>query len=191
MSAREVGFPDGVVNVVTGSGADVGARFAADPRVDVIALTGDSATGRTLMAAGAPTLKRLHLELGGKAPLVVLDDADLDDAVNGAAFGCFANSGQICMSTERLIVDHKIADEFVRKFANVVTVLHLGRVLSEAMPNSRQPTVQSKILRSEPDALGNVTVLVTHSADGTIYFDAAGYPGRTLGLPAMLGVKTP
>jgi hypothetical protein len=62
----------------------------------------------------------------------------------------------------------------------------VGRVLNEAMPNGRQPMVQSKILRSEPDALGNITVLVTQSADGTVYFDAAGYPGRTLGLPAML-----
>ncbi len=58
------------------------------------------------------------LELGGKAPLVMLDDADLDDAVNAAAFGCFANSGQICMSTERIIVDQKIADDFVKKFAD-------------------------------------------------------------------------
>jgi benzaldehyde dehydrogenase (NAD) len=66
----------------------------------------------------AKYLKPVVLELGGKAPLVILDDADLDDAVNGAAFGAFANSGQICMSTERIIVDQKIADEFVKKFGD-------------------------------------------------------------------------
>jgi hypothetical protein len=71
--------------------------------------------GKLIAMTCAKYLKPVVLELGGKAPLVVLDDADIEDAVNGAAFGCFANSGQICMSTERIIVDQKIADEFVRR----------------------------------------------------------------------------
>ena len=85
--AREVGFPDGVVNVITGPGPQIGAQFATDPRIDIITLTGDSATGRQLMAASAPTLKRLHLELGGKAPLVIFDDADVENAARGALIG--------------------------------------------------------------------------------------------------------
>jgi benzaldehyde dehydrogenase (NAD) len=88
----------------------------------------------------AKYLKPVVLELGGKAPLVVLDDADIDDAVNGAAFGCFANSGQICMSTERIIVDQKIADEFVKKFADKASNLPLGD------PRKPEPVVLGSVI---------------------------------------------
>jgi benzaldehyde dehydrogenase (NAD) len=85
-------------------------------------------------------LKPAVLELGGKAPMVILDDADIDDAVNGAAFGCFANSGQICMSTERIIVDKKIADEFVKKFAAKAKALPLGD------PRKPEPVVLGSVI---------------------------------------------
>ena len=88
--------------------------------------TGSTKVGKIIAATCARYLKPVVLELGGKAPMVVLDDADLDDAVNGAAFGCFANSGQICMSTERIIVDQKIADDFVKKFGDKARNLPVG-----------------------------------------------------------------
>jgi betaine-aldehyde dehydrogenase len=124
--AREAGFPEGVVNVVTGPGAAIGAQLAADPRVDIIALTGDSATGRTLMAAGAPTLKRLHLELGGKAPLVVFADADIEATARGAVAGAFVNAGQDCTAATRLYIEEKIYDRLVARVAELAATIRLG-----------------------------------------------------------------
>ena len=117
---REAGLPHGVVNVVTNAPADaakVVETLIAHPAVRRINFTGSTKVGRIIAETAARYLKPVLLELGGKAPMVILDDADLDEAVKAAAFGCFANMGQICMSTERLIVDEKIADAFVEKFA--------------------------------------------------------------------------
>lgn len=126
---QEAGFPAGVVNYVTNAPADaaeVVEAMVAHPAVRRVNFTGSTKVGKLVAMTCAKYLKPVVLELGGKAPLVVLDDADLDDAVNAAAFGCFANSGQICMSTERLVVDAKIADDFVRKFAAKARALPLG-----------------------------------------------------------------
>ncbi|WP_296558078.1 aldehyde dehydrogenase [Pigmentiphaga sp.] len=116
---NEAGFPAGVVNFVTNAPADAGAvveAAIAHPAVRRVNFTGSTRVGRIIAQTCARYLKPVVLELGGKAPLVILDDADLDAAVNAAAFGAFANSGQICMSTERIIVDDKIADDFVARF---------------------------------------------------------------------------
>ena len=88
--------------------------------------TGSSRVGKIIAKKCAEHLKPVLLELGGKSPLVVLDDADLDEAVNAAAFGAFANQGQICMSTERIVVDEKVADEFVERFAAKAKSLTVG-----------------------------------------------------------------
>ncbi|MFM5925204.1 MAG: aldehyde dehydrogenase [Novosphingobium sp.] len=116
----EAGFPDGVVNLVTNAPADaadvVGALIDA-PQVKRINFTGSTGVGRIIARRAADNLKPCLLELGGKAPLVVLDDADLDEAVKAAAFGAFMNQGQICMSTERIIVVESVADEFARRFS--------------------------------------------------------------------------
>ena len=124
--AREIGFPDGVLNVVTGPGAEIGALFAADPRIDLIALTGDSATGRWLMAAAAPTLKRLHLELGGKAPFVVFDDAEIEVAARGAVIGAFVNAGQDCTAATRVYAARAIYDQLVARIAELTRAIRLG-----------------------------------------------------------------
>jgi betaine-aldehyde dehydrogenase len=108
---REAGIPDGVVNVVTGDGA-AGARLAAHPAVDMVSFTGSTGVGRAVMAAGTPTLKRVSLELGGKNPLVVMPDADLDAAADAAVFGAMFNQGECCNSASRLLIDESIADEF-------------------------------------------------------------------------------
>lgn len=126
---QEAGFPPGVVNYVTNAPADAAAvveAMVAHPAVRRVNFTGSTKVGKLVAMTCAKYLKPVVLELGGKAPLVVLDDADLADAVNAAAFGCFANSGQICMSTERLVVDAKIADDFVRMFAAKARSLPLG-----------------------------------------------------------------
>lgn len=126
---NEAGFPDGVVNFVTNAPADAGPvveAMVAHPAVRRVNFTGSTRVGKIIAATCAKYLKPAVLELGGKAPLVILDDADLDDAVNAAAFGAFANSGQICMSTERIIVDEKIADQFVARLTEKAKNLPLG-----------------------------------------------------------------
>ena len=126
---QEAGLPRGVVNYITNAPADAGAvveAIVAHPAVRRINFTGSTKVGRIIAQTCAKYLKPVVLELGGKAPLVILDDADLDAAVNGAAFGAFMNSGQICMSTEHIIVDEKIADDFVARLAAKASKLPLG-----------------------------------------------------------------
>jgi acyl-CoA reductase-like NAD-dependent aldehyde dehydrogenase len=116
----EAGFPEGVVNVVTNAPADAGEVVGAlidAPEVKRINFTGSTGVGKIIAKRAAEHLKPCLLELGGKAPLIVLEDADLDEAVKAAAFGAFMNQGQICMSTERLIVVDAVADAFAEKFA--------------------------------------------------------------------------
>ena len=117
---HEAGVPKGVVNVVTNAAPDAAAVVEAlivHPAVKRINFTGSTRVGRIIAETAARHLKPVLLELGGKAPLIVLDDADLDAAVDAAAFGAFMNQGQICMSTERIIVDEAVADVFVEKLA--------------------------------------------------------------------------
>jgi benzaldehyde dehydrogenase (NAD) len=126
---QEAGLPKGVVNFVTNAPADAGAvveAMIAHPAVRRVNFTGSTHVGRIIAQTCATHLKPAVLELGGKAPLLVLADADIDAAVDGAAFGAFANSGQICMSTERIIVDETIADAFVAKLAAKAASLPLG-----------------------------------------------------------------
>ncbi len=140
---QEAGFPPGVVNYVTNAPQDAGVvveAMIAHPAVRRVNFTGSTKVGRIIAMTCAKYLKPAVLELGGKAPLVVLDDADIDDAVNGAAFGSFANSGQICMSTERIIVDEKIADVFVKKFAEKAKNLPVGD------PRKPEPVVLGSVI---------------------------------------------
>jgi len=114
------GLGDGVANVITNAPKDASAvveALIAHKAVRRISFTGSTRVGRLVAEIAARHLKPVLLELGGKAPLVILDDADLDEAVKAAAFGAFANQGQICMSTERILVDEKVADTFAQKFA--------------------------------------------------------------------------
>lgn len=126
---QEAGFPVGVVNFITNAPQDAGAvveAMVAHPAVRRVNFTGSTHVGRLVAQTCAKYLKPVVLELGGKAPFVVLDDADLDAAVNGAIFGSFANSGQICMSTERIVVEDAIADAFVEKLAVRAQALPMG-----------------------------------------------------------------
>ena len=126
---QDAGLGDGVVNVISNAPADAPAiveRLIANPAVRRVNFTGSTHVGRIVAGLAARHLKPALLELGGKAPFLVLDDADLDAAVAAAAFGAYFNQGQICMSTERLIVDSKVADAFIAKLAAKVATLRAG-----------------------------------------------------------------
>ncbi len=126
---QDAGLGDGVVNVVTNAPEDAPAiveRLIANPAVRRVNFTGSTRVGRIVGELSARHLKPAVLELGGKAPLLVLEDADLDAAVAAAAFGAYFNQGQICMSTERLLVDSRIADAFVERLAAKVRTLKAG-----------------------------------------------------------------
>lgn len=122
----EAGLPEGVLNIVTGTGAEAGAALSAHPDVDKIVFTGSTATGQAIARAATGTLKRVNLELGGKSPVIVCNDADIDKAVPVAAMSVFANSGQICIAGSRLFVQRDIHDTFVARVADYAKTLRLG-----------------------------------------------------------------
>jgi acyl-CoA reductase-like NAD-dependent aldehyde dehydrogenase len=109
----EVGFPAGVVNIVTGFGDPAGKTLALHPDVDKISFTGSTVVGKSIVAAAAGNLKRVALELGGKSPVIVFPDADLERAIGGAADGIFRNSGQVCVAGSRLFVHKSVFDKVV------------------------------------------------------------------------------
>jgi betaine-aldehyde dehydrogenase len=124
--ALEAGLPAGVLNVVTGPGAEIGAALCRHPGVDMVSLTGDTATGSRVMEQAAPTVKRLHLELGGKAPFIVFEDADLDAAVQGAVVGGYVNCGQDCTAATRVYVQKARFEQFMGAFVAAVKRIRVG-----------------------------------------------------------------
>jgi acyl-CoA reductase-like NAD-dependent aldehyde dehydrogenase len=124
--ALEAGVPEGVLNVVTGSRSGLGALLVDHPAVDKIAFTGSTQTGRTVAAAAAKTLKRVTLELGGKSPSVVFDDAGVDAAIAGALYGVYYNAGQCCEARSRILLHAPIYDRFVDGFAQKAQRLRVG-----------------------------------------------------------------
>jgi len=124
--AEECGLPPGVLNVVTGEGPEVGARLASHPDVDKVAFTGSTEVGREIMRLASGTVKKVTLELGGKSPNIVLDDADVQTAVDGALFGCWLYSGQACESVTRLLLPEALHDEFVARLIERAETLKIG-----------------------------------------------------------------
>jgi acyl-CoA reductase-like NAD-dependent aldehyde dehydrogenase len=125
----EAGLPDGVLNIVThapGGAPEIGAELVSNPHVRRLNFTGSTETGRKLAEDCGRHLKRIVLELGGQNPLIVLADADVEYAVNAAAFGAFLHQGQICMSTRRIVVERAISDEFVRRLTEKVSAMKVG-----------------------------------------------------------------
>ncbi len=123
---QEAGVPDGVINLVNGTGESAGAALAAHPGVDKIAFTGSTEVGRMIVRAAAADLKKVTLELGGKSPVVVFDDADLEQAIPGAARACFFLQGQNCMAGTRLFVHEKVHDRVVEGVAAIARAMKLG-----------------------------------------------------------------
>jgi len=127
---EEAGFPKGVVNVVTGFGKDVGSPLTTHPLVRKVAFTGSDATGRAINEVAAKTFKRVTLELGGKSPNIVFDDANIEDAVNGAVSGIFAATGQTCIAGSRLLLQESIHDEFMEKLIALAKTARMGNPMS-------------------------------------------------------------
>ncbi|HEY8294536.1 MAG TPA: aldehyde dehydrogenase family protein, partial [Micrococcaceae bacterium] len=123
---REAGVPAGAANLVTGPGPDVGAVLSSDPGVDLVSFTGGLATGKLIMAAGAATVKRVALELGGKNPNIVFADADRESAIDNALTAIFLHSGQVCSAGARLIVEESIHADFVAEVARRAKLIRLG-----------------------------------------------------------------
>jgi len=171
---RDAGLEHGVINVLThdaANAAPIVEALIADPVVRRVNFTGSTRVGKMLAITAAKYLKPILLELGGKAPMIILDDADLDAAVNAAAFGAFMNQGQICMSTERIIVDEKIADEFAKKFADKVKRLpcgdpRQGEVVLGAVVG--MPTVDRVHALVQDAVAKGAKVLLQGEAQGTI-----------------------
>jgi len=139
--AIEVGFPPGVLNVVTGPGSSVGQALVEHPGIDKVAFTGDTSTGKAIMRSAAETLKTITLELGGKSPNIVLADADLDAALRGVAVGIFYGKGEVCAAGSRLLVDRTIKSEFIDKLAARTKKMVPGDPLD---PKTRFGAVSSK-----------------------------------------------
>lgn len=126
----EAGAPAGIFNVVQGFG-DVGGALVTDPRVDKVSLTGSAPTGKKVYAAAAAGMKHVTMELGGKSPLIIFDDASLEDAVGGAMLGNFYSTGQICSNGTRVFVQKGIKDAFLKRFAERAAKIKLGDPLDE------------------------------------------------------------
>lgn len=139
--ANQAGIPKGVLNVVTGPGGTVGDALCVHPGIDKISLTGSAEVGRQTMARAATGLKHVTLELGGKSANIILDDADLDIAVDGACAGIFANAGQICISGSRLLLSRKIHDRFVERLTRRVQDISVGYQL---LPETKMGPLSSK-----------------------------------------------
>jgi betaine-aldehyde dehydrogenase len=129
---EEAGLPPGVLNVVTGRGAEIGTPLIQHPDVRMVCLTGDTETGKLVMKSAAEGVKRVHLELGGKAPFIVFDDADLDAAVRGAVAGAYINCGQDCTAATRAYVQEPLYEEFVAGVADLARELNVGPTLDPA-----------------------------------------------------------
>jgi len=176
--AVRAGIPEGVVNIITADADQsiaVGKTLCASPTVRHLSFTGSTEVGRILMAQCAPTVKKLGLELGGHAPFIVFDDADIDAAVAGAIASKYRNSGQTCVCANRLYVHKKIHDVFVEKFAKAVQAIKVGNGMEAGI--SQGPLIDeaalAKVERHIADALSKGAKLVTggkpSSLGGTYY----------------------
>jgi succinate-semialdehyde dehydrogenase/glutarate-semialdehyde dehydrogenase len=131
--AEEAGIPKGVFNILTGKSRVIGAELTSSTKVRKLSFTGSTEVGRKLMEQCAPTLKKLSLELGGNAPFIVFEDADIDAAVDGAMASKFRNTGQTCVCTNRLYVHDKVYDVFTEKLAKAVDTLKVGNGVDEGV----------------------------------------------------------
>ncbi|MBI2160318.1 MAG: aldehyde dehydrogenase family protein [Candidatus Rokubacteria bacterium] len=181
---EEAGVPPGVLNVITCSRADVeavGDVLVTDPAIGVISFTGSTTTGRALAAKAGHHLKRIVLELGGKSPLIVLEDADLDLAVSAATFGGFFHQGQICMAAARILVEHPLADALASQLVEKLNTLKLGdpRDPQTAIGPITSPTQLAKIRAHVDDAVAKgAKVLVGGKSRGQ-YFEPTVLTGVT------------
>ena len=131
--AKVAGFPDGVFNIITGSAKKIGMELTKNPKVKKISFTGSTEVGKILMEQSASTVKKISMELGGHAPFIVFNDANIDEAVAGALQSKFRNSGQTCICTNRIFVHESVYDVFLEKFTNEVKKIKVGNGLDEGI----------------------------------------------------------
>lgn len=173
--AHRAGVPAGVFNVITGDSRAIGGVLTSSPIVRKLSFTGSTQTGRLLMAQCAPTLKRLSLELGGNAPFIVFDDADLDAAVEGAIASKYRNTGQTCVCANRLLVQEGIHDAFAAKLAQRVAALKVGNGLEPGVEQGPliDAAALAKVEEHVADALSKGARVLCggrrHSLGGTFY----------------------
>ena len=173
--AHRAGFPPGVVNVITGKASAIGGEMCANPTVRKLSFTGSTEIGRELMKNVAPTMKKLSLELGGNAPFIVFDDADLDAAVEGAIISKYRNAGQTCVCANRLFVQDKVYDAFAEKLSARVRALKVGNGTEAGV--AQGPLIDAnavaKVEEHVADALAKGARVVTggkrHALGGTFY----------------------
>lgn len=183
--AEQAGFPAGVFNVITGNPVAIGGALTASPVVKKLSFTGSTEVGRLLMAQSAPTLKKLSLELGGNAPFIVFDDADLDQAVAGAIAAKYRNSGQTCVCANRFLVQAGIYDAFAARLAEQVARLQVG-------DGSAPGTQQGPLI--DADALAKVQAHVADALDKGARLLTGGRPhprGGNFFEPTVLADVTP
>jgi succinate-semialdehyde dehydrogenase/glutarate-semialdehyde dehydrogenase len=173
--AARAGVPAGVLNVVTGNARAIGAELTSNPLVRKMTFTGSTEVGRTLAAQCAPTLKRMSLELGGNAPFIVFDDADLDAAVKGAMASKYRNTGQTCVCANRLLVQDGVYEEFANKLAKAVSQLKVGNGLDAGVEQG--PLIDTAALAKVEELVGEAvgggaTAIIggkRHTLGGTYY----------------------
>ena len=153
--AKRAGIPDGVLNVVVGSSGDIGSELTSNPIVRKLSFTGSTEVGKLLEAQCVPTLKKTSMELGGNAPFIVFEDADLDSAVQGALISKYRNSGQTCVCSNRILVQASVADAFVEKLVAATSALNLGNGLTDGVDLG--PLVNNRAVH-DVDALVRATV---------------------------------
>ena len=152
---EEVGFPKGVVNVLTGSAGEIGDEICANPLVKKITFTGSTEVGKMLIAKSASTVKKVSMELGGNAPFLVFDDADIDRAVEGAITAKFRNSGQTCVCTNRFFAQAGIYDKFVAKLAEASNKLKVGSGLDAGVQQG--PLIDDKAVEKVEEFIADAT----------------------------------
>jgi len=153
--AHRAGFPPGVLNVVSGNAAAIGGEMCANPTVRKLSFTGSTPIGRLLMQQVAPTVKKLSLELGGNAPFIVFDDADLDAAVEGAIISKYRNAGQTCVCANRLFVQDKVYDAFAAKLAAKVAAFKVGPGTEAGV--TQGPLINAKALAKVEEHVADAT----------------------------------
>lgn len=144
--ADRAGFPKGLINIVTGRTAEIGAEITASPIVRKLTFTGSTPVGKQLMAECAGTVKRTSMELGGNAPFIVFEDADIDAAVQGALISKFRNAGQTCVCSNRFFIQEQVYDQFVNKFAAAVEKLKLGNGMEQGV--NLGPLIDQKAVKT-------------------------------------------
>jgi len=152
---EEVGFPKGTVNVITGSAGEIGDELCSNPFVKKLTFTGSTEVGKMLMAKCAATVKKVSMELGGNAPFIVFDDADIDRAVEGAMVAKYRNSGQTCVCTNRFFVQDGVYDQFVEKLAAASKKLKVGPGLEEG--TQQGPLIDEKAVEKVEEFIQDAT----------------------------------